>query len=472
MIAGSMLGILLGAFDGAVLSTALPSIARDLAGIQQLPWLASAFAFGTAVAAPIWGTAGDRHGHRRVMRIGLFILLVATILCAFAGLSPKVNGAVPPVLQLVVARLAQGIGSAAIFTATIADLAGRIPARRRARFAGGFSVVFALATVLAPLIGGVMADSTAWTLFGLPFQGWRLIFLVQPPIILLAILLVGSQTAAVNGKRSRFDGEGLALISLFLLGSAASIEMFRTEHMLGSLAMALVAMGAVAALPAIERRAVTPLLSPTFFEDPLVRRPMLAAACCSTALTGFAIAFPAHVQLCLGSSAVAAGTLMASFSIGIAAGAVLGGRMIGHTGRVRTVTIAAILLCLAALAVLANAATPAAMTFIVFLVGLGFGPLQTVHSLAVQQAVDYDRQGGAAGAFQFSRRVGATAGSAVGAMAIAEAALNQHGVETICVATTMTGWLPNAIPAMVCALPLCAALFLSLRMSREVLPEA
>lgn len=409
-------GIILGALDGAVIATALPRISASLGGTSGIAWAAGAYLFGTATSASAWGSLGDTHGHQRVLRIGLALLLTGTLACAFAGyyLAYLSLGMV----ELALGRFIQGVGSGAVFSAGFALIADLFSARRRARNAGRFSIFFAIATLAGPVIGGVVSDSMTVSLGAFTIEGWRFIFLLQLPLAGLALLAAPREVERrALAHRPPFDRAGLAILSLMMLLCATGLQQLRAGAAALAAMLLLAAVLAGALLIICERRAAQPLLPPTLLRIPMLRAACLAGTASSAALLCVAIATPAFLQIGEGRSASDSGLVMTAFSLGIAAGAMAGGRWLARTGDCRKVSFFAVAVALAGVAIIAlGSAGVAIWAAKMFVAGLGFGPLQSVFAIAAQDVAPEGRRGTTGGLVQSSRRLGATMGGFVGGL--------------------------------------------------------
>lgn len=474
LLFGLGLGVMMGALDGAVIATVLPIIAKDLNGVDHLSWIASSFLFGTALASPAWGVLGDSWGHRRVVRLGLWLLLLATFLCATAGAVGANNMIFNGSFQLAVYRLLQGIASAAVFSGTFSLLPELFGARRRARSTGKFSLMFAIATMFGPVLGGLIGDGLHAEIMGVSIAGWRFVFILQLPILVVALSLIDAKPIERPHTVAQFDFKGLSLIGVFLAASIMALDYVRSEHAYGvAILLAIIAILALSALWMVERRAVNPVLSPQLLSIMPIRQSCWIGGTCSAALLCFSISFPANLQLFEGLSATSTGTIMVSFSFGIAAGAMVGGRTIGHTGAIRSVTIAAIILCLLALGALSgtSSVTPTWLAVIVFVIGVGFGPLQSAFMISAQNAAPPARQGATSGLVQFSRRVGATIGAGATSLLITQdrpAPNFPVSPESVPIIFQYADY-PHLLPSALCAGFLLLALGFAFNLPREKL---
>src|SRR5919109_4449512 len=97
---GLLLAMLLGSLDQTIVATALPTIVRDLGGLDQLSWVVTAYLLGATVSMPLWGRASDLYGRKR--------LFIAAIVVFLAG--SALSGAAGSLGQLIAFRALQGTG--------------------------------------------------------------------------------------------------------------------------------------------------------------------------------------------------------------------------------------------------------------------------------------------------------------------------------------------------------------------------
>src|SRR3954462_3326325 len=93
-----------------VLSTALPTIARSLGRVSDLPWVVTAYVVAAAAAGPLWGKLGDRHGRKPLLQLALAGFLAASVLCAAAQ----------DLTMLIAFRAAQGAAAGGLMALAMA----------------------------------------------------------------------------------------------------------------------------------------------------------------------------------------------------------------------------------------------------------------------------------------------------------------------------------------------------------------
>jgi len=187
------------ALDVTVVTTALPTIKRDLgASTQGLEWTVNAYVLSFAVLLMTAAALGDRFGRRRAFIAGLGLFAAASAAC---GLAPGIG-------TLIAARAVQGAGAALVAPLALALLSAAFPPERRAWALGIFSAITGLAVLGGPVIGGAITQGIAWQ--------W--IFWLNVPIGLLTILLARARMAESYGPNTALDIPGLALASGAALG--------------------------------------------------------------------------------------------------------------------------------------------------------------------------------------------------------------------------------------------------------------
>ena len=161
-----MLSTGLVAIDSTVLATAVPSIVGELGGFHQFPWLFSAYLLGQAVTTPIYAKLSDVFGRKPILLLGIALFLLGSILCAAAW----------NMLALIVFRAVQGLGAGAVQPTAMTIVGDIYTLAERARVQGYLASVWAISSVVGPMLGGVFSQ------LGI----WRGVFLINIPLCLLA----------------------------------------------------------------------------------------------------------------------------------------------------------------------------------------------------------------------------------------------------------------------------------------------
>jgi DHA2 family methylenomycin A resistance protein-like MFS transporter len=238
--------------DATIVNIALEAIRDDLGGsLAGQQWVVDGYVIALAAGMLGAGCAGDRFGARRVCLLGLGVFGVASALCAVA----------PDVGALLLARVAQGVGAAALLPCSLALIVRQFPdPRRRAHALGVWGGFGSLGMAAGPVLGGALVVTL----------GWRLIFLVNLPCCLLAVLLI---RAYADGTAARLAGRfDLVGLTLGALGMAAMVAAFiesdqLTRHPWWPAGLCAAAVVLLVLFVRHESRTVDPLLPLMMFRD-------------------------------------------------------------------------------------------------------------------------------------------------------------------------------------------------------------
>ncbi|KAF9314748.1 hypothetical protein BG003_003860 [Podila horticola] len=203
---GIMTTLFLAALDQTIVTTTLPSIAKDFNNFADISWVGTAYLLATTCTQPIYGMASDLFGRKRAMLFACGIFLLGSALC----------GASQSMTMLIISRAIQGLGGSGIIALTMILVADIVPLRERGNYQALAAVVFSLAAILGPLLGGVFADKVSW----------RWAFFINLPIgacaaALLVLFLHMNRrknvTLAQNLRALDYSGIALLIISIVMI---------------------------------------------------------------------------------------------------------------------------------------------------------------------------------------------------------------------------------------------------------------
>lgn len=186
--------------DSTIVSVAMPDIMESLhADINAVVWVTSAYLLAYVVPLLITGRLGDRFGPKRVYMVGLIVFTASSLWC---GLTTTVGA-------LIMARVVQGLGAAAMTPQTMAVITRMFPPNRRGPAMGMWGAVAGIATLVGPIAGGLLVDGF----------GWEWIFFVNVPIGIIAFVLAWRLVPRLETHAHSFDWLGVVLSAcgLFLL---------------------------------------------------------------------------------------------------------------------------------------------------------------------------------------------------------------------------------------------------------------
>ncbi|KAB1145920.1 MFS transporter [Streptomyces luteolifulvus] len=187
------------ALDNLVVTTALPSIRKDLGGaLDDLEWTVSAYTLTFAVLLMFGAALGDRFGRRRLFLVGLTVFTGASAAAAMAS----------GIDTLIAARAVQGVGAAIMMPLTLTLLTAAVPAAKRGMAYGIWGAVNGLAVASGPLIGGSLTEHVSWH--------W--IFWLNVPLGVALLPLARLRLAESYGTGAPLDVPGTLLASGGLFG--------------------------------------------------------------------------------------------------------------------------------------------------------------------------------------------------------------------------------------------------------------
>ncbi len=414
--AALVLAMLPAVLDQTILATALPTIATDLGRLSDVSWLVTAYVVAATASTPLWGKLGDRHGRKRLLQAALAGFVAASALC----------GAAQDLTQLVVVRGIQGLAAGGLMTLAMAAVGDLVAPRERGRYQGYIAATFAGATVLGPLIGGVLVEHVAW----------RWVFYVNLPVGLVALAALAARlpAPAPGPPAHRLDLAGAALLAGATCALLLACVWGGDRYAWGSatvVALLAAAGGLGAAFVARERRAADPVVPLALLRTPAVGVAAAGLFLATASLFAVVVFVPVFLQAATGATPTEAGLLLVPMMVGITASTNVAGRRIARTGRYRgypPAGLAAMSVALLGLAATAPERSRTATCLALVVFGLGFGLVSQVLMVAVQNAVDRRVLGTATAAATFFRALGGAVGAAVlGAVFAAHAGTSAGG---------------------------------------------
>ncbi len=252
VLAATIAGSAMAFIDGSVVTIALPRIESGLAAdFQALQWIVNGYTLMLGALLLVGGGLGDRIGRRRVFVAGLIVFSLASIACAAA----------PSTAVLVVGRMVQGVGAAALVPQSLAIIAACFPKEVRGKAIGTWAAASAVTTALGPPIGGFLIDSISW----------RAVFWINVPLAIVALWLslkyVPESRAEDESGPIDWVGAALAVASLGLAAfGLTSLSELGGSRLVAAICLAAGVLGIVFFV-AWERRARNPLMPLVLFRS-------------------------------------------------------------------------------------------------------------------------------------------------------------------------------------------------------------
>lgn len=394
-----MLSTGLVAIDSTVLATAVPSIVGELGGFHQFPWLFSAYLLGQAVTTPIYAKLSDVFGRKSILLLGIGLFLVGSILCAVAW----------NMIALIVFRAVQGLGAGAVQPTAMTIVGDVYTVAERARVQGYLASVWAVSSVVGPMLGGLFSQ------LGI----WRGVFLINIPLCLLAAWMFNRHFhETVAPRRRKVDSLGALLLAaamtslvLGVLGGGQSWA-WASAPSIGAFSLGAVLLGTFVL---VERRAAEPILPLWVFSRRLLCATTIVALGVGAILMGLTSYVPTYLEGSLGVRPIVAGLALAALTIGWPATAAVAGKLYLRWGFKNTAMVGAALVLVGAAVLAATAHRPnvAVVAAVCFVIGGGMGLLAVPTLIAAQSSVGWDERGVVTGNNMFARSLGSAVGVAV-----------------------------------------------------------
>uniref|UniRef100_A0AAU2A8E1 MFS transporter n=1 Tax=Streptomyces sp. NBC_00093 TaxID=2975649 RepID=A0AAU2A8E1_9ACTN len=330
-----LLGAALPLIDFFIVNVALPTIGRDLAASESvLELVVAGYGVAYAVLLVLGGRLGDLFGRRRLFIGGMVAFGITSLACGLA----------PTAWTLVAARIAQGAASAATLPQVLATIQSATAGPRRARAMGLYGATAGLSMVAGQILGGVLVAATPLSfLFGAG-TGWRSVFLVNVPVVLLGLVLAARTVPETRSQHPEpVDVPGTFLLAVSLITLLAPLTEGRAAGWPLWTWLSLAAFPfAAAAFYAVERGADrkgrTPLVPPTLFALTSLRRGLVMIVPFSIGFSGFMFVIAVALQRGAGLGPVQAGLALAPMAVAFFCVSLAGPRLVTRYGT-RVVTV-------------------------------------------------------------------------------------------------------------------------------------
>jgi EmrB/QacA subfamily drug resistance transporter len=294
VVGATVLASMVGFLDAYMVNVAIPAIGADLhAGVSDLQWVLTGYLVTVAAFLLLAGALADHFGRRRILVVGLVIMLVASVGCTFA----------PTTGTLIAARLVQGAGGALVVPSSLAVLNGTLQGRDRARGIGVWAGLSTLGTTFGPYAGGWLVDHASW----------RYVFLLNLPLIVAALLVLHLVPEVSRTRRPlSLDIVGATLAVLGLGGVIFALTKAPDAGWSSALVLSsgLVGVAFLIALAPLESHKRTPMLRTTLFRSRQFDAINVATVLLYGALAAASYLVVLQCELRLGYSATKAGAAL------------------------------------------------------------------------------------------------------------------------------------------------------------------
>ncbi|MGO9046371.1 MAG: MFS transporter [Xanthobacteraceae bacterium] len=394
IIAGIMLAMFLSALEQTIVAPALPAIGKSLANLDDLSWIVTAYLLAATAATPLFGKLTDIHGRRTIMLLAIGIFILGSLACALA----------PTMWILIIGRGLQGVGGGGLIPIAQTIIADLLTPRERPMAQSYTSVVFLSASVLGPVLGGLLTDHLHWSF----------IFWINLPLGAMALVMTGRALRRLprHDRPHKLDIPGVTLMVAAAVALLLALDWGGTHHPWISWQIGALLAGSAALWALFAARLLTarePFIPLTILRGRATSTITCAAFFAIGTIMGVTIFAPLYCQMVLGASASLSGLALIAFLAGATIGALLMGRLIvrlTHYMRVPIVGLLVAIATFAALAVETSELSFLSFTALLGLLGIAIGPMYPASTIVMQNAVKPHQLGTATGALNFFRLLG------------------------------------------------------------------
>ena len=401
LLSGLLVAMFVSNVAGTIVGNALPTITAKLDSTQQqYMWIVTSTLLASTSSTPIWGKLADLFNKKHLIMIGLVIFSVGSIL----------SGAVTSTGQLIAARVVQGVGLGAIMSLVQAIIGSSIPPRARGRYMAYTGATMAVATVIAPLIGGFIVEQH--------WLGWRWCFWSAVPFALASIVILQKQLHVPSRRRPgvTIDWLGAVLITtatcallIWISFATKSYDWisWQTFALLGSVVVAVIA------FVFTEARVKNPIIPLPIISMRVTALAIVASVAVGVGMFGGAVFLGQYFQLARGKSPTMSGLMMTPMMAGVLISSLFIGRLVSRLGIWKPFVLAGSIILAAGFFLLGTVdETTGFVTLSVYMVcaGLGLGMTMQNLVLAVQNSISVRDVGAASGSVTFFRSLGGAVG--------------------------------------------------------------
>ncbi|MFJ7962180.1 MFS transporter [Streptomyces sp. NPDC096324] len=406
-LASSVVGAVIVALDGTVLTVAQPTLQGDLgASLTQVQWTSTGYLIAVAGLLVFAGRLGDRYGHQRIFALGILGFGAAS-----AGIA-----LVPGITWVITLRVAQGVFGALLQPATLGMLRAAYPPDRLGTPIALRASAIGIAAAAGPLLGGTLVGHF----------GWRSVFLLNvPPALAMGVAALAVRSPAAPGPRAGrpaaadgLDVPGACLLTVALVALVHTLVAVPGTGWTARTAAGLaVTLAAGTAFVRRQRRAASPLVPSEILGSATIGAALGILVAVSAAMLGTLFVAIYFLQRTLGLDPQETGLRALPAGVTMVLGAPLAAVLMRRFGPRQTAVAGTLVLTLGVLLLArlgpASTAVPVSCAFL--LLGAGFVTVMVTTTAVVVRHAPAASAGVAGGLQQTAMNIGPVLGIAVAA---------------------------------------------------------
>lgn len=402
---GLLVGLFLASLDQTIISTAMPTVIKELGGFSLYSWVFTVYMLASTATMPIYGKLADLFGRKRMYLIGIILFLTGSVLCGFAR----------SITELIIFRGIQGLGAGALMPISMTIVADIYPPDKRGKFMGLFGAIFAISSIIGPALGGMIVEQWNW--------GW--IFYMNIPIGIPALLLIAIALKESKTKvQQSIDWFGAMTLTIAILSLLLALVLGGTNQesnasyawtspqiigLFGSAAIFL------ALFLWIETKVKEPIIPLHLFKIRTIAVGNVVGFFMSAGMFGAIVYIPLFVQGVIGVNSTMSGYVLIPLMLSSIVTSIIGGRLMSKVSY-RAILVTSMTLMTVGFILLSQITvdtTKFQMVCYMIIAGLGMGAVYPTVGTAAQSAVESSTRGVATSCSQFFRSIGGTIGISV-----------------------------------------------------------
>lgn len=395
-----MAAMFLATLDQTIVSTAMPTIVGDLDGVKYQSWLITIYLLAMTIVMPLYGKFGDMWGRKYIFLVAIALFVIGSFGC----------GAAQSFWWLIAARGFQGLGGGGLMILSQAIIADIIPARDRGKYMGPLGGLFAISSVIGPILGGFFTQHASW----------RWCFWINVPLGVIAFFIALFALRLPSHKSDRkIDVWGI----MFLVLATGQLILTTTwggnKYAWDSTTILLLIAGTVisaAIFVWIEFRVSDPILPMWLFKNWTFVNATLIGLMLGLGMFAGIAYIPTFLQMSTGTDITGSGLLMLPMMGGVMLTSIASGFLVSKTGRYKIYPLVGTLIAAAAMAwmtTLTSETSTFTIGVMIFCLGFGIGLVMQIVVLVVQNAVSPKLVGTATSTNNFFREIGAALGTSL-----------------------------------------------------------
>jgi DHA2 family multidrug resistance protein-like MFS transporter len=430
-------GTVMAVLDGSIANTALPTIARELhTTAAQSIWVVNGFQLAVTMTILIYASLGDSRGVSFVYRLGIVVFTLGSLACALSR----------TLSLLIVSRVFQGIGAAALMAVGPALYRQIFPPQELGRALGISAVIVATSAAAGPTIGGSL----------LAIAPWPWLFAVNVPLGIFDALYSVRMLPNEPGSGKPLDVPSMLVSALGFGSLIYGIDGFARRESIVFIALEL-ALSVACGFVFVRRqvRLPAPMLAVDLFAKPVFALASVTSTLTYTAQGLAFVSLPFFFQAALGRTPFESGLLLTSWPLSVALAAPIAGRLSDHfpASILSTAGLSVMAVGLGLYALLPPHPPVFEIVLHGTICGVGFGFFQSPNNRELIGSAPRSKTGSAAGVLAAVRLTGQTLGAALvaivfGTVGAAVAVGGEHVETVVRIATPITLWIACACAAL------------------------